>query len=136
MSVSGICWHSLIFGCFLPRFGTDFETQMAPRKHQNGAPNGPKSSTKIDAKYEGFQVPLGSVLGLSWVVWGSILGSKIMKLRWFYNGFVNIVFLKKIRLGRTSWTELGSILTPKRFQKDSQIGLKMEPKCDRKTIKK
>ena len=87
-------------------------------------------------KQEGFEDPLGSVLGLSWVVLGSILGSKIMNMIWFYNGFMKIVFLKKIRLGGATWTELGSILTPKRFQKGSQIGPKMEPQRDRTMIKK
>ena len=87
-------------------------------------------------KYEGFQVPLGSVLGASWAVLGSIFGSKIIKFHWFYKGSVKIVFLKKIRLGSASWTDLGSILTPKRVPKGSQIGPKMEPRWDRKTIKK
>jgi len=64
------------------------------------------------------------------------LGSKIIKFRWFYNGFVNIVFLKKIRLRSASWTDLGSILTPKGVPKGSQLGPKIGPKWDRKTIKK
>ena len=79
-------------------------------------------------KQEGFEDPLGSVLGLSWVVLGSILGSKIIKFHWFYKGSVKIVFLKKIMLRSASWTDLGSILTPKRVPKGSQIGPKMEPK--------
>ena len=87
-------------------------------------------------KYEGFQVPLGSVLGSSWAVLGSIFGTKNIKFSWFYKGSVNIVFLKKIRLGSASWTDLGSILMPKGVPKGSQIGPKMEPKWDRKTIKK
>ena len=87
-------------------------------------------------KYEGFQVPLGSVLGPSWAALGSILGSNINEFHWFYKGSVNIVFLKKIRLASASWTDLGSILMPKGVPKGSQIGAKMEPKWNRKTIKK
>ena len=87
-------------------------------------------------KYEGFQVPLGSVMGPSWAVLGSILGSKTIKFNWFCKVCVNIVFLKKIRLGNASWVDLGSILAPKGVPKGSQIGAKMEPKWDRKTIKK
>ena len=87
-------------------------------------------------KYEGFQVPLGSVLGMSWVVLRSILESKIIKLHWFSKVFVKIMFLKKIRLRNASWTELGSILMPKRIQKGSQIGAEMEPKWHLKIIKK
>ena len=49
---------------------------------------------------------------------------------------MNIVFLKKVRLRSVSSSDLGSILTPKRSPKGSQIGSKMEPKWDRKTIKK
>ena len=86
-------------------------------------------------KYEGFQDALGSVLGPSWAVLGSIFGSKIIKFHWFYKVSVNIVFLKKIRLGNASWTDLGSILTPKGVPKGFQIGPKMDPKWDRKTIK-
>ena len=44
--------------------------------------------------------------------------------------------LKKIRLRSASWTDLGSILTPKGVPKGSQIGSNMEPKWDRKTINK
>ena len=86
-------------------------------------------------KYEAFQVPLGSVLGLSWVVLGSILGSKIIEFQWFYKVSVKIVFLKKITLGSASWTDLGSILTPKRVPKGSQIGAQINPEWNRKTTK-
>ena len=98
-----------------------------PKRVQNGAQNGSKLNTKFNIKQGGFQDPLGSVLGLSWVVLGSILGSKIMKFHWFYKGFVKIVFLKKIRLGKASWTEFGTILTAKRVPKGCQIGAKTEP---------
>ena len=110
--------------------------KRSPQRVQNGSQNGSKLNTKFNIKQEGFQDPLGSVLGLSWVVLGSILGSKIIKFHRFYKGFVKIVFSKKIGLGNASWMELGWILTPKRVQKGSQIGPKMEPKWDRKTIKK
>ena len=58
-----------------------------PKGAQNGPQNGSKSKTKINIKYEGFQVPLGSVLGPSWVVLGSILGSQIIKFHLFLQGF-------------------------------------------------
>ena len=87
-------------------------------------------------KCEGFQVHLGSVLGPSWAVLGSIFGTKIIEFHWFYKGSVKLVFLKKITLGSASWTDLGSILMPKGVPKGSQIGPKMDLKCDRTTIKK
>ena len=62
--------------------------------------------------------------------------SKIIQINVFYKAFVNIVFLKKIRLGSAFWVDLGSILTPKGVPKGSQIGPKMEPTWDRKSIKK
>ena len=68
------------------------------------------------------------VLGQFWVVFGPILGWKIFKFHWFLMVFVKITFLKKIRFGKASWTELGSILTPKRVSKGSQIGLRTDPK--------
>ena len=77
--------------------GPILRPKRLPKRVQNGVQNGQKSSTKINMKQEGFEDPLGSVLGLSWVVLGSILGSKIMKFHWFLKGFVNITFLKKIR---------------------------------------
>ena len=58
------------------------------------------------------------------------------KVHVFLKGFVKIAFLKKMRLGKASWTELGSILTPKRLQKGSQMGPNIDPKWDQKTIKK
>ena len=45
---------------------------------------------------------------------------------------MKITFLKKIRLGKASWTKFGSILTPKRVPKGSQIGAKMASKNDQK----
>ena len=38
------------------------------------------------------------------------------------------MFLKKIKLKKATWTELEPILMPKRVQKGSQIGAKMESK--------
>ena len=70
--------------------GPILRPKRLPKRVQNGVQNGQKSSTKINIKQEGFQDPLGSVLGLSWVVWGSILGSKIMKFHWFLKVFVKI----------------------------------------------
>ena len=58
-----------------------------PKRIQNGVHNAHKSSTKFNMKQEGFEDPLGSVLGLSWVVLGSMLGSKIIKFHWFLEWF-------------------------------------------------
>ena len=102
--------------------------KWVPKGDQNGVQNGQKSNAKINVKKEGSQDTRRSVLGPSWGVLGCILGSKIIIFRWFYNGFVKITFLKKIRLGKASWTELGPIWVPKRVQKGSQIGAKTEPK--------
>ena len=101
--------------------GPILRPKRLPKRVQNGVQNGQKSSTKFNMKQEGFEDPLGSVLGLSWVVLGSILGSKIVKFRWFYKVSVKIVFLKMIRLRSASWTDLGSILTPKGLPKGFQI---------------
>ena len=78
----------------------------------------------------------GSISGRRGVILGSILGPNMHEFRWFYKGPVKIVFLKKIRLRSASWTDLGSSLTPKGDPKGSQIGPKMEPTWDRKTINK
>ena len=56
---------------------------MEPKTHQN-------RMQKSTLKKEGFEDPLESVLGLSWVVLGSILGSKIIKIHWFFMVFVKI----------------------------------------------
>ena len=94
--------------------GPNLVPKWVPKGDQNGVQNGQKSNAKINVKKEGSQDTRRSVLGPSWGVLGCILGSKIIIFRWFYNGFVKITFLKKIRLERASWTELGSILAPKR----------------------
>ena len=129
----GIKWFLIDFGI---DFGSIWRPKWTPRGAQNGAQNRSKLITKIMIKYEGFQVPLGSVLGPSWAVLESILGSKFIKFHWFYKGSVKIVFLSKIRLGSASWTDLGSILIPKGLPKGSQMGAKMDQKWHRKTIKK
>ena len=73
-----------------------------------------------------------SLLDPSWACfgpfWGRPGGQKTLKNHWFYNVFVKITFLKKIRLRNASWTQLGSILLPKRLPKGSQIEPKMESK--------
>ena len=76
----GTCWHKVIFHIFLDGFWIDLEAQMDPQRSPNGAQNDAKSNIKIMMKYEGFQIALGSVLGPSWAVLGSIFGSKIIKL--------------------------------------------------------
>ena len=115
-------------------FGPIWRSKWAPRGAQNGGQNCPKLITQIMMKHEGFQVPLGSVLGPSWAFLGSILGSKIMTFHLFYNGFVNILFLKKLRLRSASWTDIGPILTLKGTHKGPQIGSKMGSKNDKKKI--
>ena len=74
-------------------FGWIWRPKGVPKGAQNAPQNGSNSKTNINITYEGFQVPLGCVLGPSSVVLGSILGSKIIKFRWFYQVSVNIVFL-------------------------------------------
>ena len=70
------------------RFAADFEAQKSvPKGEQNGAQNGPKSNAKINMKQEGFEDPLGSVLGLSWVVWGVDLGVKNHQISLVFKGF-------------------------------------------------
>ena len=116
--------------------GSILRPKRLPKRDQNGARSASKSKRKISMKQEGFQDALEMLLGLSWLVLGSILGSNMVKIHWFLKVFVKIMFLKKIRLERASWMELGSILMPKRIQKASQIGPKMDRKWHRKTIKK
>jgi len=53
-----------------------------------------------------------------------------MKIHWFLKVFVKITFLKKIKLEKASWTELGSIWVAKRVQKGFQIGAQIEPTWD------
>ena len=97
-----------------------------PQRIQNIVQNEPKSNTKFHIRNESFQDGLGFVLGLSWVVLGSILATKIMKINiCFKNGFVEITCLKKMRLGKPFWTELGSIWVPQRLLKGSQIDAKI-----------
>ena len=62
---------------FLDFFGSDFEAQKAPQKGPKWSPKQTKIERKNQKKKEGFEDPLGSVLGLSWVVLGSILESNI-----------------------------------------------------------
>ena len=114
----------------------DFLPKMKPTLMQNGAQNRLKSSTKIMIKCEGFQVPLGSVLGPSWAVWELILGTKIMNIHGLYNGFVNIVFFEediasKCILDR-SWVDFDAKRGPKRLPNRTQNGAKVASKiCQR-----
>ena len=124
----GACWHESIFNNLLDRFWTDLGAQNEVQHRQT-------LFTNIMIRYEGFQVPLGSVLGQSWAVLGSILGSHISQIHWFHTGSVNIVFLKKTRLRSASWTDLRYMLTPTGLAKDTQIGPNMDQTWDRKTIK-
>ena len=122
----GYCRALCLLTDFCIDFGAIWRPKWVPKGAQNGAQNALKSNTNIMIRYEGFQVPLGSVLGPSWVILGPILGSTIIKFNWFYKGFVNIVFSKKISLRSASWTDLGSILMPKGVPKGSQRGSKTD----------
>ena len=57
--------------------GPILRPKRLPKRVQNGVQNGQKSSTKINMKQEGFEDPLGSVLGLSGVVLGSVKNDEI-----------------------------------------------------------
>ena len=107
-------------------------TKMVPKWNQNGAQNRPKLKQKINMKNYRFWDRFGVVLGQFWVVFGPILGWKIIKIHWFLKGFVKIVFLKKIKLKKATWTELGPILMPKRLPNRSQNGAKMASKNNQK----
>ena len=89
-----VCWGYVAAASFLNDFWFDFGpilgSKRLPKWVQNGSQNGPKSSAKINMKLYGFWNPLGRVLGPSWVVLGSILGSKIIKFHLFLKGFVKI----------------------------------------------
>ena len=87
-------WRVCCYNAISEKIGIDLQPilkrKSVPKGEQNGAQNGPKSSAKFNMKQEGFEDPLGSVLGLSWVVLGSILGSKIIKFHLFLRCFVKI----------------------------------------------
>ena len=101
------------------------EPKNVPKGEQNGAQNGPKSNAKINMKQEGFEDPLGSVLGLSWVVWGVDLGVKNHQISLVFKGFrEKIMFLKKIRFQTTFWPILGRFCR----QKGSNMGPKWDAK--------
>jgi len=109
--------HDFCFGPLVDRFGGPL---WVPKGASHRAKNGSQSKTNMHITCEGFQVPLGCVLGPSWVVLGSILGSTIIKLRWSYTGSVNVGFLIQIRLGSASGKDLGSIWVPKGMPKGSK----------------
>ena len=94
-----VCWGYVAAASFLNDFWFDFGpilgSKRLPKWVQNGFQNGPKSSAKINMKSYGFWNPLGRVLGPSWVVLGSILGSTIIKFRWFYQGFRGSLVFKE-----------------------------------------
>ena len=70
---------------FQKKMGFDLGPILRPKRLrkrvQSGVRNVQKSRTNFNMKQEGFEDPLGSVLGLSWVVLGPILGSNIMKFQ-------------------------------------------------------
>ena len=107
-------------------------TKRLPKRVPNGTKNGPKSNTKINITYVGFQEPLGSVLGLSWVVWGSIWESKILKIQWFLQVFVKIMFFEEVKAWKGildgTWvdfdTKEGTKRLPNRTQNEFKMGLK------------
>ena len=58
-----------------------------PQRVPNGAQNDQQSNAKLNTKKERFEDPLGSVLGLSWVVWGVDLGVKNHQISLVFKGF-------------------------------------------------
>ena len=78
-----VCWGYVAAANFFDDFWFDFGpilgSKRLPKWLQNGSQNGPKSKAKINMKNYRFWNRLGRVLGPSWVVLGSILGSKIIK---------------------------------------------------------
>ena len=91
-----------------------------------------KMEQKWNINFDKNKKAFKSLLDPSWAsfgsFWGRSGGQKTLKFHWFYYVFVNITFLKKIRLGNASWTQLGPILLPNRLPKGSQIEPKMESK--------
>ena len=89
-----VCWGYVAAASFFNDFWFDFGpilgSKRLPKSTPNGSQNGPKSKAKINMKHYRFWNPLGPVLGPSWAVLGSILGSKIMENQWFLKGFVKI----------------------------------------------
>ena len=109
-------------------------TKRLPKRVPDGAQNGPKSNPKFTTNYVGFLEPLGSVLSLSWVVWGSFLSLKILKNHWFSLGFhENHVFeedkaWKGILDG--TWADFDAKKGPKRLPNRTQNGAKMASKIN------
>ena len=126
----GLCWRNLIFDQFWDRFGIDFGAQKAPQKGRKWS----SKRTKIEHKIQHKKLQLSRP---SWIRLGPVLGRFVVDLGiknsenlLVFIGFRENHVLKKIRPGKASWTELGSILVAKRVQKGSQIGAKMGLKND------
>ena len=109
----------------------DLEPIWRPKWTSRGAQSGPqhepKSNTKIMIKYEGFQVPLESVLGPSWVVLGSILGPKIIQfsivLQWFREHRVFEKYKASKCILDRCWVDVDARRAPKRPPKRRIQGL-------------
>ena len=82
-----VCWGYVAAANFFDDFWFDFGpilgSKRLPKSTPNRSQNGPKSEAKINMTNYRFWNPLGSVLGPSWAVLGSILVSKIIKIQWF-----------------------------------------------------
>ena len=94
--LEAVSWDYVATMRFQKKMGVNLVPILKPKRHPksvpNGAQNDQKSNAKIHIKKEGFEDPLGSVLGQSWVVLGSILGSKIEKFQMCFK----VLFLKKV----------------------------------------
>ena len=132
----GVCCRRYFFYNFLLDFGSILGSKRLPKSTPNRSQNGPKSKAKINMKNDRFWNPLGSVLGPSWGILGSILGSKIIKFHWFLKGFVNIHIFDPDKVWDDILMEFWRFLMPKRVQNGSQMGPKFDPKWYQKTIKK
>ena len=132
----GVCWPRLVFVRFWARFGTDLEAQKAPQRGSKWSPKRTKIEHEIQHQKQRPSRPswtrLGPVLGR----FGVDLGVKNHQLSLVLQCVREHRVFEERRLGGASWTELGRIWVPKRLPKRPQIGPQMEPKWDRKTIKK
>ena len=99
-------------------FWIDFESicrpKWPPRGAQNGGQNEQKSNINIMMKCEGFQVPLGSVLGPSWAV---------------LEPFWIVLQPSWVVLG-PSWIPLGVVLGHPEASRDN-LGVVVEPSWSR-----
>ena len=132
----GVSCRKYFFYIFLFDFGSILGFKRLPKSTPNLSQHDLKSKAKINMKNDCFGNPLGFVLGPSWCILGSILGSKIIKFNWFLKGFVNIHIFDPDKVWDDILIEFWRFLMLKRVQNGSQMDPKFDPKWDQKTIKK